>query len=193
MPGTETSRRAVTGEEAALWRVVMRDAQPLRPQPAPPPPPPPKVEPPPVAQTAPSPPTQRASRPPPPPPAPAPAPVLTMHTEPGHTAGIDRRTDQRLRRGQLDIDGRIDLHGLSQAQAHDALAGFVRRGWYDGRRCLLVITGKGSGGEGQGVLRAAVPRWLHETPFRPLVLAIHPARTDHGGDGAYYILLRRRR
>jgi DNA-nicking Smr family endonuclease len=59
--------------------------------------------------------------------------------------GVDRRTDERLRRGRVDIDGRIDLHGLNQAQAHTALAAFISRGWHEQRRCVLVITGKGSG------------------------------------------------
>jgi DNA-nicking Smr family endonuclease len=123
-----------------------------------------------------------------------PLPVL----DPSSSAGIDRRTDERLRRGRVGIDGRIDLHGMTQSQAHSALNSFVLRGWHEQRRCLLVITGKGStgrgsGGQGMGVLRQVVPRWLNESPLRPLVLAIHRAQPRDGGDGALYVLLKRRR
>ncbi|HSK39949.1 MAG TPA: Smr/MutS family protein, partial [Arenibaculum sp.] len=116
--------------------------------------------------------------------------------------GVDRRTDDRLRRGRIEIQARIDLHGLTQAQAHAALSAFVMRGWHEGRRTLLVITGKGSTGNGdargttgrgEGVLRAAVPRWLNEAALRPLVLAIRHAQPRHGGEGALYVLLKRNR
>jgi DNA-nicking Smr family endonuclease len=111
--------------------------------------------------------------------------------EPGRSIGVDRRTDQRLRRGQLAIDGRIDLHGLTQAAAHDRLGAFLEEGQRLGRRCVLVITGKGSAGE--GVLRTVVPRWLSEPGLRRLIVAVHRAQPNHGGDGALYVLLKRRR
>ncbi|MFC7334863.1 Smr/MutS family protein [Rhodocista pekingensis] len=116
----------------------------------------------------------------------------------GNRGGIDKRTDEKVRRGRLPIDGRIDLHGLTQSEAHDALAGFVRRAHGSGRRLLLVITGKGGPGYGEdgrdrGVLRSAVPRWLNEASLRPLVLAVHHAQPQHGGQGAFYVYLRRRR
>jgi|GEM_PF-472783 len=116
----------------------------------------------------------------------------------GVGAGIDRRTDLRLRRGRLSIDGRIDLHGMTQSQAHGALAGFLHRCRQEERRCVLVITGKGTGrgGEGSltgGVLRAALPRWLAEPPLRDLVVTLHPAQPRDGGDGAFYVLLKRQR
>jgi DNA-nicking Smr family endonuclease len=142
---------------------------------------------------------------PPPQPAPAPDPRLVAipqrkaaarlpELEVGASAGIDRRTADRLRRGQLAIDGRMDLHGMTQAQAHGALASFVHRAWAEGRRCLLVITGKGTfSGDGGGVLRQAVPRWLGEPGLRPMVLAVQPAQPQHGGGGAFYLLLKRRR
>jgi DNA-nicking Smr family endonuclease len=118
-------------------------------------------------------------------------------------AGIDKRTRQRLKRGQLKIDARLDLHGQVQADAHRALHGFVRAGYENDRRMLLVITGKGSVKPGdeheimpnreRGILRRNVPRWLNETPVRHMVLSIETARPQHGGDGAYYVLLRRKR
>lgn len=194
-----------------LWRTVMRDAVPLRgakrrPKAAEEAPPAP-VAPAPVTTPAPSP------RPAPTPPPTAPAlaerladllrgvplkqkAVVTVQLAPtalGARSGIDKRTDEKVRRGRLAIDGRIDLHGLTQSEAHDALIGFVRRSHAQGRRLLLVITGKGGMPRGEGVLRSGVPRWLHETPTRDLVLAVHQAQPQHGGGGAYYVYLRRRR
>lgn len=132
-----------------------------------------------------------------PPPAPPPLPALVT----GVPMGIDRRTDERLRRGQRAIDARLDLHGLSQAAAHHALSEFIYASHRSGRRCLLVITGKGSskgtgresGGQGGGILRAAVPRWVAEPGLRSLIVALHHAQPRDGGEGALYILLRRRR
>ncbi|WP_119677306.1 Smr/MutS family protein [Indioceanicola profundi] len=114
----------------------------------------------------------------------------------GAKTGLDKRTDQKVRRGRMPIDGRIDLHGMTQDRAHDALLAFVRGGYGSGRRLLLVITGKGAPAEdrsydGRGVLRSAVPRWLNEPVFRPMVLAVHQAQPQHGGTGALYVFLKR--
>ena len=81
---------------------------------------------------------------------------------------------------------------MTQDEAHRALARFVARAYDDGRRAMLVITGKGSR-EGEGVLRRAVPRWLAEPSCRGVVLAIEEAQGRHGGAGALYVLLRRKR
>ncbi len=113
---------------------------------------------------------------------------VTRHSEPG----IDRRQALRLKRGQLPIEARLDLHGLTQAAAHRELAAFVARSHAAGKRVLLVVTGKGTR-EGTGVLRAAVPRWLSEPALRERVLATRPATPRDGGDGALYVLLRRAR
>ena len=78
---------------------------------------------------------------------------------------------------------------MTQAEAHRALFGFVAGSRTAGRRCVLVITGHGR--IGGGVLKSAVPRWLHEPEMRRHVLAIAPARPEHGGAGALYVLLRR--
>ena len=110
------------------------------------------------------------------------------------TAGIDKRTSQRLGRGQLAIEGRLDLHGMTQGEAHDRLAGFIRRAVAAGKRNVLVITGKGFKASGEtGVLRQAVPRWLNEPGLRPHVVALRQAQPKDGGEGALYILLRRER
>ncbi|MET1026053.1 MAG: Smr/MutS family protein, partial [Dongiaceae bacterium] len=89
-------------------------------------------------------------------------------------------------------------HGRTQAEAHDALHGFILRAHQAGKRCLLVITGKGGVktiGEQRtrGVLREAVPRWLNEPGLRRHILAFEHARPQHGGEGALYVLLKRDR
>ena len=111
----------------------------------------------------------------------------------GDTAGLDRRTGQRFKRGQLPVEARLDLHGMNQTEAHHALSTFLSVQQAAGRRCVIVVTGKGVGKEGGGVLRNAVPRWLNEVPNRDKVLAFEYARQKDGGAGALYVLLRRRR
>jgi DNA-nicking Smr family endonuclease len=111
----------------------------------------------------------------------------------GRIPGVDKRTDEKVRKGRMGIDGRIDLHGMTQSEAHHALSGFIRRSHAAGRRMVLVITGKGQMPRGEGVLRLSVPRWLREADVGPLILSVHQAQPQHGGGGAYYVLLRRRR
>lgn len=109
-------------------------------------------------------------------------------------AGLDRRSDDKLRRGQMKIEARLDLHGMSQAEAHAALGDFLVRSYERGRRCVLVITGKGSRSKEEGgVLRKKVPQWLKEGKLAGLILAAHPAKPKDGGEGAMYVLLRRQR
>ena len=111
----------------------------------------------------------------------------------GDMAGLDRRTGQRFKRGQLPVEARLDLHGMTQTEAHRALGAFLSGQQTAGRRCVIVVTGKGVGKEGGGVLRNAVPRWLNEAPNREKVLAFEYARQNDGGVGALYVLLKRRR
>ncbi|MDB5490965.1 MAG: Smr domain protein [Micavibrio sp.] len=116
-------------------------------------------------------------------------------TGPGQN-GIDRRTADRLKRGEMTIDGRLDLHGMRQGEAQDRLTRFILESHASDRRCLLVITGKGnrfSLEQDAGVLRRMLPVWISMTPLAPLVLMHSKARPKDGGDGAFYILLRRRR
>ena len=106
-------------------------------------------------------------------------------------AGVDRRTVERLRRGKLPIEARLDLHGYYQDIAQSELNAFINRCALSGRRTVLVITGKGSLSKGGGVLRRNLPDWLNHPSCRPYILAFCEARPEHGGAGAFYILLRR--
>jgi DNA-nicking Smr family endonuclease len=106
-------------------------------------------------------------------------------------APIARRDTRRLSRGHTDIDSRLDLHGMTQAEAHAALLGFLSRAQGAGARFVLVITGKGGEG-GVGVLRRQVPLWLQLPAFRALVSAYETA-AGHGGAGALYVRIRKRR
>jgi DNA-nicking Smr family endonuclease len=110
----------------------------------------------------------------------------------GDYAAMDRRTAERFRRGKLPIEARLDLHGMYQGAAQDALTRFVTDSAASGKRMVLVITGRGSR-EGTGVLRERLPQWLNQPPCRAHVLAFTPARPEHGRDGAFYVLLRRKR
>jgi DNA-nicking Smr family endonuclease len=118
-----------------------------------------------------------------------PAPVSPSQPPLDRFAGIDRATAERLKRGRLAIEARLDLHGLTQDEAHRAVAGFVGGSRAGGLRCVLVITGRGA--VGGGILRQAVPRWLDEPGLRRHLLAIAPAQPRDGGAGALYLLLRR--
>jgi DNA-nicking Smr family endonuclease len=108
-------------------------------------------------------------------------------------SGIDRASAERLKRGLHKIEATLDLHGMTQVEAHRALAAFVNAGYEAGRRCVLVITGRGMGSSGPGILKKSVPRWLEEPALRRRILATAPAQPRHGGAGAAYILLRRAR
>ncbi|HXV25200.1 MAG TPA: Smr/MutS family protein [Alphaproteobacteria bacterium] len=110
---------------------------------------------------------------------------------PGDVIGVDRRLAERLRRGRLPIQSTLDLHGLTQSEAHAAVDRFIARGAERGLRAVLIVTGKGR--EAGGVLKSALPRWLNEAPMRGHVLAMAEAQPEHGGAGALYVLLRRRR
>jgi DNA-nicking Smr family endonuclease len=108
---------------------------------------------------------------------------------------IDRRLKQRLARGQIEIDGRIDLHGRTLNEAHAALLRFLHRAQGEGAKIVLVITGKGGPDpeRGRGVLRRQVPHWLTLPDLRAYVLAVEEAHVAHGGAGALYVRLRRGR
>jgi DNA-nicking Smr family endonuclease len=173
--------RRLHADDAGLWRKAMRGVAPLRGRP--------QHNPPPQAgegrvgaKAGGTPPVQpaviRVPRP-----VPAPLPPLDRF------AGIDRASAERLKRGRYPVEAHLDLHGMTQAEARRALAGFVAGSRARGRRCLLIITGHGrmSG----GILKAAVPRWLGEADLRHHVLAIAPAQPGAGGSGALYVLLRR--
>jgi len=110
----------------------------------------------------------------------------------GAITAMDKRTGQRFKRGDMTVDGRIDLHGLTLDQAHSALTSFIRRSHASGARCVVVVTGKGAG-PGTGKIRREAPDWLNRPDLRPLILAVTEARQHHGGGGALYVLLKRTR
>lgn len=188
MPKGKGDERPLAAEELSLWRRATRDAKPLKhrhPQAT--------AE----AQAA----TSGDARSKAETGATARAPAAAIQTAratlpelaPGTAPGVDSRTAEKLRRGELAINGRLDLHGHTQEEAHRALIAFVEAAWRRRARCVLVITGKGRGSEGVGILRAALPRWLNAGPLRPRILAFAPAQAKHGGAGAVYVLLRRQR
>jgi DNA-nicking Smr family endonuclease len=104
---------------------------------------------------------------------------------------FDASTRNKLSKGRLPIEGRVDLHGMTQSEAHGLLLSFLHRAYADGLRYVLVITGKGSSFGSDGVLRRAVPEWLATPPFRGLISSHDSAARQHGGSGAIYIRLRR--
>ena len=113
----------------------------------------------------------------------------TVHV--GHT--LDEPTLDKLSKGKLPIEGRVDLHGLTQDEAYSLLFSFLHRAHAGGVRYVLIITGKGSSSGGDGVLRRAVPAWLATPAFRHLVSSHDHAARRHGGSGALYVRLRRTR
>jgi DNA-nicking Smr family endonuclease len=105
---------------------------------------------------------------------------------------FDAPTHSKLSKGRLPLEGRVDLHGMTQAEAHTLLFSFLHRAYAEGLRYVLVITGKGSSFGSDGILRRAVPEWLATHSFRLLVSSYDNAARHHGGSGALYIRLRRR-
>lgn len=181
-----TRARILNPDEAALFRETVRDAKPLpgKKRKAAPPASPKSIAPKSNAGAV----HPARKQPALPPRTAVPLPPLA----PGPTPGVDRRTHERFKKGEMAIDAKLDLHGMTQDAAHDALVRFVGRGVDANYRCLLIVTGKGLR-EGSGVLRRQVPRWLNEAGLRPSLLAINSARPQHGGDGALYVLLKRKR
>jgi DNA-nicking Smr family endonuclease len=144
-------------------------------------------------------------------PAPLAQPAKTLATRPGAPPPVaatplpptltplGRRLRQRVARGREAIDGRLDLHGLTQSEAHAALLRFLRSASAREARLVLVITGKGSrnlgarGNGERGVLKRQVPQWLSLPEFRTFVIGFEDAHIAHGGDGALYVRIRRTR
>jgi DNA-nicking Smr family endonuclease len=185
MSGDRERRRRgeLSDEDSALWTSVTRSVRRLRrKKPVPPPQnipesaltpspiaPRPRPKQPPAAKR------MGAAKPPAPPPL----------------ATLERRLKQRLSRGVQAIDARIDLHGLTQSEAHAALSRFLRAAQRKEAKVVLVITGKG--GREHGVLRRAVPLWLRLPEFRDTVVGFETASPTHGGEGALYVRVRKAR
>ncbi len=113
---------------------------------------------------------------------------------------MDRKAFGRMKRGKLSPEGKIDLHGMTLEQAHPALNRFIMSAHGAGKRLVLVVTGKGKSGRDtgpiplrKGVLKHQVPQWLTMPPLGQIVMQVTPAHISHGGDGAYYVYLRRAR
>ena len=185
-------RRGLTEDEQRLWSHAVRDATPLRETVRSPLAKPAKPEPaePPSTKAA----IGEAATTRRPAPGDDPSPQRARHShalDPRRPIDMDRRSWQRLKRGVMTVDARLDLHGLTQAEAHARLDRFLATQQARGARCLLVITGQGH--RHGGVLRKMTPRWLDTDPNRSRILAYAPAQLRHGGDGALYVLLRRKR
>ena len=174
--------RRLTEEEIALWTEVARSVSRRR------------------GGSLPTAAKEQASKTPPPP---LPAAAGAPETKPAKPramplAPIERRLKRELARGRGAIDGALDLHGMNQAGAHQALRGFLRYSQARGAKLVIVVTGKGGplgepafhGGE-RGVLRRLAPHWLREPDLRSIVLGFEEAGRAHGGSGALYVRLRR--
>lgn len=176
------SRRRLSDDERSLWGAVTRSIRPM-----------------PQRRSEPEEPTKRATAalPRPAPGKPVPMKVqLVQAPAPPPLAPLGRRFKQDVARGKRAIDARLDLHAMTQSEAHGALLHFLHSAQARGARTVLVITGKGVlGGDftsERGVLRRQVPRWLELPELRTLVVGFEPARIGHGGEGALYVRLRRR-
>lgn len=197
-------RRDLTPDEAELWGRVKRTAAPLHPErrdqavaPAP------ETK----AATAPAPPRAQAAdlsklslggRSATPAPTHRVQPPLSERLS-RQAVRMDNKSYGRMRRGKLPVEGRIDLHGLTLAEAQPRLISFVLASHAAGRRLVLVITGKGRDQDTgdpiplrRGILRHQVPQWLGSGQLRACVLQVSEAHRRHGGSGAFYVYLRRK-
>ena len=122
---------------------------------------------------------------------PATVPTAAPETlKPGAATGSDGRTMTKLRRGQIRPEARLDLHGKTLEEAQRAVSAFVAESQSDRQRCVLIITGKGARGEGP--IRRNLPDWLNAPGTRPRVAGFEQAQQMDGGEGAFYVLLKRR-
>ena len=109
----------------------------------------------------------------------------------GQIRGLDAKIFRKLKNGEFSVQGHLDLHGMNTDQAKVAVIDFLRRGYMEGKRCVLLIPGRGRNSPmGQGVLRQELTNWLTQAPLKRIVLAFTTALPKHGGSGAVYLLLR---
>jgi DNA-nicking Smr family endonuclease len=175
-------KRPLRPEETTLWAAVAATVR-LAPGRAPPPLPEPVAA---TVQASPSKVADRAK-------TPAAAAIKAQpkpHQPYAAPETIEPRRKRRIVRGRDEIAGRLDLHGLDQDRARQVLHDFLLRAHADGARAVLVITGKGRMGD--GVLRRRAPEWLADPALRPIVAGLSQADRHHGGDGAFYIALKRK-
>lgn len=169
----------LTSEDRVLWSLVAKSTKPLRPKDV--------FAPEPDDGPAEKPTSKQSKAPAAPTPGPEPKPARKLYV--GHR--LDEPTLDKLSKGRLPIEGRVDLHGMTQDEAYSLLLSFLSRAHASGIRYVLVITGKGSSSKGEGVLRRSVPLWLTAPPFRMLVSSHDNAARHHGGGGAIYVRLRK--
>lgn len=171
-------------DPSGLWQDVTKDLKPLKPKPE--------------KETA-SPPALKIS----PKRAESRAVLCPLPQQSGRH-GLDRRSKERLKKGEIPIEARLDLHGLTRAAAHSQLVRFLKECYASSLRCVLVITGKGRSSQqkdetipsqtpSRGVLHQSLDLWLENPELSGIILGTAAARPQHGGDGAVYILLRRDR
>jgi len=131
-----------------------------------------------------------------------PAPASTKTSVPLIGSGIDARTRQKLERGQMSIEGVLDLHGHGRDEGQRAVTAFLMAAYHSGKRCVLVITGKGKWTKNEqkpwwdserGVLKTSFKNWVQEPPLNQVVLETAQAKGKDGGAGAFYVLLRQKR
>lgn len=171
---TRRLEKKLSEEDRVLWSLVARSAKPLKG----------------TAALAPA-EVEVAPQQTPSPQLPTPTPAIVKpksHPAPHH---LDEPTLDKLSKGRLPIEGRVDLHGMTQEEAYSLLYSFLHRAHAGGIRYVLIITGKGSSSGGDGVLRRSVPAWLSTPAFRHLVSSHDHAARHHGGSGALYVRLRR--
>jgi DNA-nicking Smr family endonuclease len=179
MSGITRPGRKLSDEDRVLWSLVARSTKPLKGRRA-------------AADETPA-QSVRENLPAAPEPAKAVAPAAPSPAKRLHLAhALDKPTHEKLSRGKLPIEGRVDLHGMTQGEAHALLLSFLQRAHAGGVRYVLVITGKGFSSGGDGVLRRQVPAWLSTPPFRALVSSHDVSARHHGGEGALYLRLRRK-
>jgi DNA-nicking Smr family endonuclease len=109
----------------------------------------------------------------------------------GQVRGLDAKIFRKLKTGEFSVQGHLDLHGMNADQAKIAVIDFLRRSYMEGKRCVLLIPGRGRNSPlGQGVLRQELTTWLTQAPLKRIVLAFTTALPKHGGSGAVYLLMR---
>lgn len=105
---------------------------------------------------------------------------------------LDMATLKKLQKGKMVIEATLDLHSMTQDQAYAALKNFITIAYSQRKRCVLVITGKGRGSnKEEGILKSQLPVWVSQLPMNEIVLRYDIAQPKHGGDGAFYIYLKR--
>lgn len=170
---TGRGARKLTEEDRILWAKVAATATPLAGKSAP-------------LLSAPEGPATEAE------PKPAVQPAQRMHApDVARLHAFDQPTRRKLAKGRLEVEAKVDLHGMTQGEAHGFLLSFLHAAHARGLRYVLVVTGKGASFGSDGILKRAVPSWLATPSFRGLVSGFDEAARNHGGAGALYLRLRR--